>query len=117
MQAFLVFNSVAIPIAFGSSQQETVKILISVIGFFVHVGLSITVWQAIRWIRYLDDALADFEQLDTEVNSVAAVRVAIFSNVIFEQRRGGWLRSHAYLVPFGIGAISWFLRIAAHFYF
>jgi hypothetical protein len=112
MQAFLVFNAIAIPIVFGSAQQEIVKFIIALVGFFAHVGFSLAAWYLTRLLWLWDQALRNLEQLDQGTD--AAPRVAVFSHPDFarHQERRPLI---AFLFPFGAGVALWFAASAAHY--
>lgn len=112
MQAFLVFNAVAVPIAFGAIQEENVKLLISIFGFFMHLGLTIKVWYSTRLLKFWDNTLTALEELDQDSDS--GTRVPVFSNVNFRKHRE-WPRLQAYYIPFAIGMMGWAYEAITHF--
>ncbi|MDR3571982.1 MAG: hypothetical protein P4L81_07425 [Candidatus Pacebacteria bacterium] len=114
MQAFLVFNSVALPIAFGSHQNESVKLLISVFGFFMHLGLVFAAIHSIDLLQFWDDRLAELERLDEESETESGSRVAIFSHQNFWERQE-WPRLRAYYFPFGMGVVVWAYEVIVFF--
>lgn len=113
MQAYLAFNAVALPLAFGGSQSEFVKFVVSVFGFFMHTGLNFSVWYSTALLKFWDDKLADLENQD-QFDSKEGSRVAVFSHPDFWNHQEA-PRLRAYYIPFTLGMLVWYIEIVAHF--
>lgn len=107
IQMFVTFNAIALPVAFGTNQPAPVQLLISLVGFVMHIGLYLAGRRTIGWLEYWNEKLAALEELDQEGESTEGARVAVFSQHDFEGVRGGWLATNAYLWVFGAGMAFW----------
>jgi hypothetical protein len=104
-----------LPVIFVSLQPERIKLAVSIVGLFMHLGVWLGAWRTANWIRFWDDKLGELEQLDREpASSAATTRVMVFSDREFKKRRGGWLVKYGYLWPFGIAFFLWLEEIIRH---
>jgi hypothetical protein len=104
MQAFLAFNALALPIVFGTQQSDSVKLAISIVGFFTHTGLISAVLRSTSLLRYWDVSLARLEALDAD--SEQSTRIQIFNDSTFYPLRE-WKRYRFYLIPYMLTACVW----------
>ncbi|RJQ36705.1 hypothetical protein C4552_02315 [Candidatus Parcubacteria bacterium] len=110
---FLVFNTVALPIVFGTGQPEWVKFVISLVGLFVHLLILSATGRANNWIAFFDARLAALEEIDQDGSDSA--RVKIFSDPEFEERRSRALASRRLFSGIGIFvALVWLVRAIYH---
>lgn len=100
VQMFLVFNTVALPLIFGTTQPDQVKMFVSLVGLGMHVVILQATLRADSWIKYLDERLVEFEQLDGEDPN--SVRVKVFSHPDFDEKRHSWLASRRIFGIFGL---------------
>ncbi len=113
VQMFLLFNTVALPVVFGSGQAEIVKFVISVIGALVHALLLNAVMRASGWIKLLDGKLFLLEQLDQDDQN--SIRVFIFSDPQFSEKRSSLLASRIIFSIIGIGTtVLWIWETIQH---
>ena len=105
---FLLFNTVALPLVFGSGQTEIVKFVISGVGILTHLLLLNAVMRANSWIKFLDGKLFQLEQLDQDDQNGA--RVFIFSDPQFSEKRNSLVASRVIFSIIGIGAIVLWIR-------
>lgn len=98
VQMFLVFNTVALPIVFGTGQNPNVKFLVSLVAVGMHVLMLMATYRAELWIQFIDNRLSTLEKQDWD--SDQGVRVRVFSHTRFEEQRNsafasrkifGWL--------------------------
>jgi len=108
VQMFLLFNTVALPLVFGSGQTEIVKFVISGVGILTHLLLLNAVMRANSWIKFLDGKLFQLEQLDQDDQNGA--RVFIFSDPQFSEKRNSLVASRVIFSIIGIGAIVLWIR-------
>ncbi len=113
VQMFLVFNTVALPLVFGTTQTEGVKFLISMVGMFIHGILLQATLRADNWIKYLDARMIELEALDAD--DANAVRVKVFSHPDFATKRHSWLASRRFFGFFGLFVTSvWVWQFVLH---
>ena len=91
VQMFLLFNTVALPLVFGSGQTEIVKFVISGVGILTHLLLLNAVMRANDWIAFFDEKLFQFEQLDQDDQN--STRVFVFSDPRFSKKRSSLFAS------------------------
>src|SRR3989344_8411660 len=91
VQMFLLFNTVALPLVFGSGQTEIVKFVISGVGVLIHILLLNAVMRANDWIAFFDEKLFQFEQLDQDDQN--STRVFVFSDPRFSKKRSSLFAS------------------------
>ncbi len=103
VQMFLVFNTVVLPIVFGTDQSEAVKLVISIVGVASHVLLLNAVLRANGWTNLIDRTLVQLENLDKE--SEDGVRVSFFSSADFQKARKSWFASRLVFGTIGIAVI------------
>jgi len=114
VQMFLLFNTVALPLVFGSGQAEIMKAAISAIGTLVHILLLNAVIRANGWIEFLDAKLTQLEQLDQDDQNGA--RVFVFSDPSFAEKRNGLLASRKLFMFIGLGTtILWIEKTIQHY--
>lgn len=115
VQMFLVFNTVALPIVFGTAQPEQVKFLISAVGLGIHVIILQATLRADNWIKYLDERMIELERLDPEKENANNPRVRVFSHPDFDTKRNSWLASRR---SFGLAGLIiagiWIWQTASH---
>lgn len=89
---FLVFNSIAFPLAFGLSQNENisnkVKMYVSIMAFVLHLTLINDTLRADKWIKHLDSKLNELELTDRDRDLGArvlflATRTSIKREIVF----------------------------------
>lgn len=107
IQMFFAFNAVALPVAFGMNQSAPVQLLISSVGFVIHLGLYLASQRTVGWLEYWNEKLAALEQLDQGDEGTDGVRVPVFSQHDFDDVRGGWLTAHVYPFILGAGMVFW----------
>ena len=113
VQMFLVFNTVALPLVFGTTQTEGVQFLISVVAVVIHGILLIATTRADRWIDYLDSRMSELEGLDLEDQS--GIRVAVFNRPEFRTMRHGLFASRRVFGLVGVLiAILWMWQSISH---
>lgn len=100
VQMFLVFNTVALPLVFGTSQSPGVKSLISIVAVGVHIFLLAATLRADRWIDYMDEQMIALESLDS--NEANGIRVFVFNRPAFATMRNSPLASRRIFGFFGI---------------
>jgi hypothetical protein len=113
VQMFLVFNTVALPLVFGTGQNDIVKLFVSTVGVGMHVLLLMATGRAEMWISYIDTRLSALERLDWD--NVNAVRVRVFSHVDFEAKRAGAFASRKIFGSLGATVMIVWLWQAIHF--
>lgn len=91
VQMFLLFNTVALPLVFGTGQPEVVKFVTSLVGVLIHLLLLNAVRRANGWIIFLDKKLIHLEQLDQDDPNGA--RIFVFSDPDFAAMRNRWFAS------------------------
>ena len=83
IQMLLGFNAIAIPIIFGATQSGQAKLVVSIVGFAVHLILIVSAIRASGWIDYWDERITDLEKLDSEEGNPNGIRVQVFSREEF----------------------------------
>lgn len=119
IQMFLVFNSIALPIAFGITPNmvvtNTVKMYVSIMAFCLHVVLINGTLRADRWIKYIDEKLKLLEII--EENELNAIRVKIFSDEKFWLMRKSKFASRRLFGAVGLAVmILWLVLSMRYFY-
>jgi hypothetical protein len=113
VQMFLVFNTVALPLVFGTAQSETVKLIISVVAVGIHAILFIATKRADNWIDYMDARMAELERLDAETET--EIRVFVFNRPQFGSMRNNPLASRKVFGFFGLLlAATWIWQSISH---
>lgn len=106
VQMFLAFNIIAVPLVFGSGQTEVSRLVISVVGFIMHLVILGATWRASDWIAYFDGRLAKLEELDRD--SADGMRVMIFTDSDFLRKRASPFASRWLFRVVGVGlAFFW----------
>jgi hypothetical protein len=130
VQMYLVFNTVALPIAYKSDTEGTTKLIVGIIGILVSLFIPIAIIRGNWWTKFFNQKLAKLEQLDGD--SEQAPRVFAFSDedfVSFSERKTAsrklfapvavivfglwiWLTTHQLLLtsPFTTGW-NWLARV------
>jgi hypothetical protein len=85
VQMFLVFNTVAFPLVFGTTQPEEVKFFISVVGLCIHAIILQATLRADIWIKFLDARMIELEGLDPD--DASGIRIQVFSHPDFTVKR------------------------------
>ncbi|OGC86998.1 hypothetical protein A3D70_02050 [Candidatus Adlerbacteria bacterium RIFCSPHIGHO2_02_FULL_54_18] len=117
VQMYLVFNTIALPLVFGTDAEETAKFVISATGLTVHTLLPIAIWRGERWVRFFCQRMADLEQLDQEEGSQSGPRVQTFGHPDFEALRGSRTASRKLFAPIAIALeLAWLAEVIRHAY-
>jgi len=114
VQMFLVFNTVALPLIFGTVQPEQVKLIICVVGLGIHMVILQATLRADGWIQFLDARMINLEQLDDEDPS--GVRVKVFSHPDFAGKRYSWLASRKAFGFFGLAVSAVWVWQSIHYF-
>lgn len=115
IQMFLAFNIIAVPLVFGMGQTELAKVVISSIGFAMHVVILGATRRASTWIAYFDRRLAKLEELDQE--SADGMRVMVFTDSGFLRRRASPVASRWLFGVVGIFlAVGWLVLSLAQWF-
>jgi hypothetical protein len=114
VQMFLVFNTVALPIVLGTGTTEFVKLLLSFIGYVMHVFIIIATFRANSLINYLDRKLAELEMIDNDTENIA--RVKVFADVSFVSRSSSMFSGIRMFSTIAAGVVLvWFTQVVMHF--
>lgn len=100
VQMFLVFNTVALPLVFGTTQLDQVKLFVSAVGLGMHGVILQATLRADNWIKFLDERMVELEGFDQEDPN--AVRVKVFSHVDFAGKRHSMFASRRIFGLFGL---------------
>lgn len=101
IQMFLVFNTVAIPLVFGTGQSELVKISVSMTAAGIHTALMLSALRSASWVAFYDLKLTKLELLDAE-DETQKTRVSVFSSREFALRQSDRFASRRIFAPVGV---------------
>lgn len=101
VQMFIVFNTVAIPLVYGTGQSSAVKFLIAMVAVGMHVLMLGATYRAEMWIKHIDSRLASLEKLDWADQQ--GVRVRVFAHVEFGEQRNSAFASRKIFGLLGTG--------------
>jgi hypothetical protein len=111
-QMYLVFNTVALPVSFGTNTEGTIKLIVAIAGLIVSLCIPVAVARGERWTKFFNQKMAELEQLDGQDGGV---RVAIFSDPTFESIRTSRLASRKVFMPIAIlVSVAWFAQVVIY---
>lgn len=110
VQMFIVFNTVALPLVFGTGQSSAVKFLIAMVAVGMHVLMLGATYRAELWIKHIDSRLASLEKLDWADQQ--GVRVRVFAHVEFGEQRNSTFASRKVFGWLGVSImILWLWQV------